>query len=228
MADINAQGNIAARCPGCSGALAMFNWGNAANQDFGVISRAAGDFTRYYRLYKCGGCGMGAHAVVEVYPRGQWPSNVDMRVLAFWPEAADALDFPDGVPKELGDEFREGETCMQAGATRAASAMFRSTLEKTLKLNGFSGNLYGMIDDAAAAGVITASRQRRAHDEVRVLGNDVLHDEWREISLGDVQAARRYTQRILEDFYDDRGSVVALLVQSGKLAPPDIPPGEES
>ena len=46
---------------------------------------------------------------------------------------------------------------------------------------------------------------------VRVLGNDVLHDDWHEISEEDVSASRHYTQRILEDFYDDRETVLNLL-----------------
>jgi hypothetical protein len=61
--------------------------------------------------------------------------------------------------------------------------LLRSTLEKTLKANGYTkGNLKEKIEAAAADGVITAPRERRAHSEVRVLGNDVLHDEYRPVS----------------------------------------------
>jgi hypothetical protein len=34
-------------------------------------------------------------------------------------------------PKEMETEFREGDTCLQSECSRAAAAMFRSTLEKT-------------------------------------------------------------------------------------------------
>lgn len=77
------------------------------------------------------------------------------------------------------------------------------------------------IDAAAADGVITQARKRRAHDEIRVLGNDVLHDEWQEIALDDVEAARHYAQRILEDFYDDRESVLKLLRTAGRVPDED-------
>lgn len=74
------------------------------------------------------------------------------------------------------------------------------------------------IDDAAADGVITAARQKRAHDDVRVLGNDVLHEPWREVSPKEYEGARYYVQRILEDFYDSRAEVEATLVAKGRIA----------
>ena len=73
------------------------------------------------------------------------------------------------------------------------------------------------IDKAAADGVITAARAKRAHEDVRVLGNDVLHDPWREVTEDDVGASHRYVQRILEDLYDDRASVEAILQDKGRL-----------
>jgi hypothetical protein len=69
------------------------------------------------------------------------------------------------------------------------------------------GSLEGKIDEAASDGVITEARRKRAHDDIRVLGNDVLHDEWREVKEEEVSGAHQYIQRILEDFYDDRASV---------------------
>jgi hypothetical protein len=47
--------------------------------------------------------------------------------------------------------------------------------------NGYvNGPLRDRIDEAAADGTITAARSRRAHEDIRVLGNDVLHEDWRE------------------------------------------------
>jgi hypothetical protein len=113
------------------------------------------------------------------------------------------------------------------GLHRAASALFRSVLEKTLKANGYTkGNdpalrdLQRRIDAAAADGVITAARQRRAHNEIRSLGNDVLHDDWREVEAGEVEDAHRYMQCILEDLYDDRSAVEAVLIAKERLPPP--------
>ena len=111
--------------------------------------------------------------------------------------------------------------CASVGAYRGASALLRSVLEKALTLNGYTdGNLKTRIDAAAADGVITAARQQRAHDDIRVLGNDVLHDEWREVKEDEYAQAHHYTQRILEDFYDDRATTVKLLTTKGRLKPP--------
>ena len=84
-----------------------------------------------------------------------------------------------------------------------------------MRANGYNTrkdlNLYAQIETAAEDGVITQARKKKAHDEVRVLGNDVLHDDWCEIPEEDVAASRRYTHRILEDLYDDRKTVLELL-----------------
>jgi hypothetical protein len=128
------------------------------------------------------------------------------------------------VPEGIGREFRETEKCLGFGAHRAAAAMFRSVLDKTLRANGYKTkreNLQEQIDEAAADGVITGSRQKRAHEEIRVLGNDVLHDEWHKIPKEDVEAAHHYTQRILEDFYDDRDAALKILRGKGRVPDED-------
>jgi|SRR5580658_983712 hypothetical protein len=72
-------------------------------------------------------------------------------------------------------------------------------------------DLQKRIDAAAADGAITDARRVRAHDEIRALGNDVLHDDWRLVTDEEVDAAHRYMQRILEDCYDDRATVEKIL-----------------
>jgi hypothetical protein len=131
------------------------------------------------------------------------------------------LDIPHTVPSGVQSEFREAELCASAGAWRGASSLLRSTLEKTLRANGYNkGSLADRIDEAAADGTITAARSKRAHEDIRVLGNDVLHDEWREVTAEEFDLAHRYAQRILEDFYDDRPSVEALLISKGRIKQP--------
>jgi hypothetical protein len=125
---------------------------------------------------------------------------------------------PEKTPQEIFSEFREAELCMAHGANRAAAAMLRSALEKTLAVNGYvKGPLIQKIDDAAADGIITEPRKARAHGDVRSLGNDVLHDPWRIIDISEVSTAHRFTQRIIEDFYDDRHTAEALLKSKGRL-----------
>jgi hypothetical protein len=96
--------------------------------------------------------------------------------------------------------------------------MLRSTLEKLLKVNGYNkGSLASKIDEAAADGVITESRKKKAHEDVRVLGNDILHDEWRAVTADEFSLAHHYVQRVIEDFYDDRSSVEAILISKNRI-----------
>lgn len=53
-----------------------------------------------------------------------------------------------------------------------------------------------------------------------MLGNDVMHDDWREVTEQEFDEAHRYAQRILEDFYDDRPTVEALLISKGRMQQP--------
>ena len=65
--------------------------------------------------------------------------------------------------------------------------------------------------------MITETRKKRAHENIRVLGNDVLHDEWREVRQDEFEEAWKYSQRILEDFYDDRPTVEERLKGKGRI-----------
>lgn len=177
---------------------------------------------RLYFFSQCARCARGA--LVTIGDNG----GVNTAVIEeFFPIAVATAPLPTEVPADIQGEFREAERCAAFGANRAASALFRSVLEKTLKANGYVKtndptlrDLQKRIDAAAADGVITDARRKRAHDEIRSLGNDVLHDDWRKIEDDEVQDAHRYMQRILEDFYDDRRTVEAVLVARGKLPAP--------
>lgn len=223
MAEINELGNVTARCPGCAGALSSFEW-RSASSEYGqvlIVGATVDGSTRdvSYRAFRCAGCGRGGLGVVAYQSRVQYPGGF-RTLLSFYPEVKERLALPPAVPEGIAAEFREGEACLDANCIRAAAGMFRSVLDKTLRANGYKvkpgTNLEQQIDAAGADGVITESRRLRAHDEIRVLGNDVLHDEWHPIPDADVMAARHYAQRILEDFYDDRPSVLALLKVKGR------------
>ena len=166
-----------------------------------------------YHLFRCAVCGRGGLAVI--HDNG----HPDGAVLeCFLPSTPSVANMPVGTPEKIRLEFEEAQTCFAAGAYRAASAMYRSALEKTLQTNGYtSGTLRDKIDLAAKDGVITEGRKRRAHDEVMVLGNDILHDEWRLVEPEEVQDAQHYTQRFIEDLYDERASVLQLLIEAGRL-----------
>lgn len=234
MAKVNNEGNVVARCPGCHGANSTFEW-NTAKGAYGDITsprktEASRIVQETYRLFRCAGCGRGGLGRVRFncastrtttpYP-GSSPTLLD----PFFPEVGPALPVPTATPQGIQREFREAEACIAAKCYRAAAGLFRSVLDKTMKANGYKIgrlNLKEQVDLAAADGVITEARKRRAHEEIRVLGNDVLHDDWEEIDLAAVELAQHYAQRILEDFYDDRPAVLQQLQAKGRT-PADAP-----
>jgi len=227
MAEINAHGHVIAHCPSCKGGLSTFEW-RSVNGPYGVVATTGAhrhwrDCRCDHRLFRCAGCGRGGLGIV-VYGGADYPGAY-RELESFHPQARDRLQLPRPVPAGIVSEFREGERCLDSDCVRAAAGMFRSVLDKTLRANGYKEKrgtpLEQQIDAAAKDGVITEARRRRAHDEIRVLGNDVLHDEWKEIPREDVEAARHYAQRILEDFYDDRPSVLKLLRAAGRKADDD-------
>jgi hypothetical protein len=166
-----------------------------------------------YILLRCSVCGRGGIAQIH--------ANETLATGAlgeFYPIAVEFAKLPSGVPKGIEAEFREAERNLAFGASRSASAMFRSALEKALKANGYTkGDLQQKIESAAADGVITQALKQSAHDDVRVLGNDVLHDEWREVPPDEAEKAHHYAQRIIEAFYDQRPVVETVLRAKGRL-----------
>ena len=211
--------NVSSRCPDCDGAVTTFEHKNASSTHGIVIVDGQHFFEGtpcsrvLYMLMRCAGCGRGGLA--KVHDQG----NVSNGKLEwFFPTSIEQAKLPPGVPAGVESEYREAELCASIGAWRAASGLMRSTLEKLLRANGYvKGSLADRIDTAAKDGVITEARRRRAHDEVRVLGNDVLHDEWREVGADEALLAHHYVQRVAEDLYDDRPSVEAVLIVNGRL-----------
>jgi Domain of unknown function (DUF4145) len=178
-----------------------------------------------WQAFRCSVCSRGA--VAKIHDNG----NSQTAVLEdFSPKATEKAALPGAVPEDIVKEFRESELDAANAAWRSASAMLRSVLEKTLKKNGYeevdvkdrqgnprkSNRLIDRIDAAAEDRVITETRQKKAHENIRVLGNDVLHDDWREVTQQEFDEAHKYAQRILEDFYDDRPTVEARLTSQGR------------
>lgn len=225
MAILNeTEGTIAARCPGCNGANSSFEWNYKGHELGSVTANSDDNCYISYRLFRCAGCGVGGLGAVKYGGKLRYPGSYN-RLLWFFPEAKERLPIPSTTPKGIATEFREAEKCLENDCFRAAAGLFRSVLDKTMRANGYKtnqeSNLVRQIDAAAADGVITQARKKRAHEEIRALGNDVLHDDWCEIKEEDVEAARHYCQRILEDFYDDRESVLKLLRDANRTPEED-------
>jgi hypothetical protein len=213
-------GNMRAPCPDCGGAVTTFESKTVSGVHGSVYRPWNHEFEGMsytyatYILMRCAGCGRGGVATIH----GDNKHGFIAFDEAFYPSCRESGTLPNGVPQGVESEYREAELCASAGAWRAGSALLRSALEKTLDANGYTkGSLKDRIDQAAADGIITAARRQRAHDEVRVLGNDVLHDEWREVEEDEYSLAHHYVQRILEDLYDHRGEVEGTLKKIGRL-----------
>ena len=213
------RGNVSARCPDCEGAVTTFER-KLSGHEFGSVTvpgtHVIGE-SRYtqilYVLMRCAACGRGGLA--KIHSGGPGADLLE----CFFPVCIDRATIPDNVPVGIVSEYREAEICASVQAWRAASALLRSALEKTLKENGYNSgsSLAAKIDEAATDGIITESRRNRAHEDIRVLGNDVLHDPWRKVEDDEFDLAHHYVQRILEDFYDDRDLVEKQLNAKGKL-----------
>lgn len=217
--------SITAPCPECK-AITSFDANTTHPGAFAVIdgphSYNETTFMRVlYVFSQCARCGRGGLA--KIHDIG----NPRTAVLeTFFPTPIDRAPLPKDVPSDIESEFREAELCASR-AFRAAAALFRSTLEKTLKANGYTtGSLYEKIALAIADGLLSQARGQRAH-EIRIVGNDVLHEAWRPVGEDEVEASHRYTQRILEDFYDNRPAVEKELIAKNRIPappPPSKPP----
>lgn len=212
------NGNVKSQCPECN-SITTFEFKESNNEFGNVIINKPVRFEgktysrTIFKLMRCASCGRAGLA--KIFCNN---SFIEGELVTFYPTSFAKLRLPESTPYGLLSEFREAEECAANGTYRAASALFRSTLEKTLKLNGYTKrNLIENINVAASDGVITVARQKKANDDVRVLGNNVLHDEWREVLADEVVESHFYTQRIIEDFYDDRQTVEEILKTKGRI-----------
>lgn len=220
--------NVRTACPNCDGTITSFevrgiNPSGYLEVEFNHHFNDQFFHKVGYQLLKCAGCGCGGLARIHIDKVG------GVKVLGdFYPASRDWAELPDGTPEGVVSEYREAELCASVGAMRGASALLRSALEKTLRANGYQkGTLEKRIDEATDDRILTQARQKRAHEDVRVFGNDILHEDWRAVDPEEYEAAHRYIQRIIEDFYDQRDQVEAILVAAGRVKPKDVDQAEE-
>jgi hypothetical protein len=217
MKPIFSKGHVLAECPDCC-APTTFEYHQGGSQFGGLVragvppgSHATG--TTYYKLLSCAFCGRPGVATVageNKYEEG--------RLVSFWPTSVPRGYLPERTPGAVVREYREAEQSMSVCAWRGAAALLRSALDKVLVANGYDEkDLYNKIEAAGTDGLVTTARLKRANELVCTLRNDVLHDEWREVDQKDAEAAHRYVGRIIEDLYDDRATVEALLREKGRL-----------
>jgi len=168
-----------------------------------------------YKLFSCAGCERGGIAEIHYHS----PKDIRRGELGdFYPIGISSTEAPEGVSQTILAELKEADRCASAQAWRAGSAMLRSVLEKVFRENGYvEGSLKDKINEGNKDGIITDSRAKKAHDDIRALGNDILHDEWRKVTEEEFNIAYYYCQRVLEDFYDERAIVVQILESKGRI-----------
>jgi Domain of unknown function (DUF4145) len=225
------ENNVLALCPDCE-AVTSFDDKGFSNTKMGIsiVDKSTSFEGRQYSRVlwhglRCSNCGRGA--IAKILDNGNSRGAV---IQDFVPQAIQKASLPASVPQDIVAEFRESELCAVHAAYRSGSAMLRSVLEKTLKKNGYdeveyddkgtkkkSRALLHRINAASEDGVLTETRRKKAHENIRVLGNDILHDDWREVAKDEFDEAHKYAQRILEDFYDDRPTIEAQLKAKGRI-----------
>jgi hypothetical protein len=217
-----AEGHVRADCPDC-GAPTTFEFSHSGSEFGSVIVNKAvqhegRQYSRLiYKLLRCSVCQRAG--VAKVAANNSY--TIESALIWFWPTSCPVAKLPTDVPEGVLKEYREAEICMSVEAWRGAAALLRSALEKTLSSNGYNEkDLYQRIEAAGTDGVITSARRQRAHDLVRTLANDVLHDEWRVVTQDEAEDAHHYVGRVIEDLYDDRAAVEKVLVANGRIKKP--------
>jgi hypothetical protein len=225
------ENNVLALCPDCE-AVTSFDDRGFSNTRMGtslIERRTQFEGIQYSRIlwqaFRCNVCGRGA--IAKILDNGNSQGAV---LQDFIPQAIQKALLPTSVPQDIVAEFRESELCAAHTAYRSGSAMLRSVLDKTLSKNGYdeveyddkgtkkkSRALLHRINAASEDGVLTETRRRKAHENIRVLGNDILHDDWRAVTKEEFDESHKYSQRILEDFYDDRPTIEAQLKAKGRI-----------
>lgn len=222
MKPIFSHGHVKADCPDC-GAPTTFEFAHGGAEHGTVVvnkptQHQGRQYSRViYKLLRCTVCERAG--VAKVAANNSYAT--DSTLVSFWPTSRPAAKLPTGVPDGISKEYREAEACMSVEAWRGAAALLRSALEKMLRVNGYNeSDLYKKIEAAGNDGVITSARRQQAHDLVRTLGNDVLHDEWRVVTQEEAEDAHHYVGRVIEDLYADRSAVEKVLVAKSRLKTP--------
>lgn len=212
------NGIITCICPDCNAITNFLH--KDSSKEFGsfIINKAhryneRGYSRIIYFLYKCSGCERGG--IAKIHCNDQPFSGA---IEEFYPIGIESVKVPNSVPTEIIAELKEAELCATVKAWRAGSALIRSALEKVFVINGYNEkDLFKKIEAAKKDGVITDSRAKKAHDDIRVLGNDILHDSWRVVDPEEFYLAYHYCQRVIEDFYDDRNTVESILKSVSRI-----------
>lgn len=181
-------------CPYCGGRSAAFR--------LNVDTKGPDDDNHWHSMGKCGVCRNVAMFVFkDYYSQGIAPSkglDVDENdVTASFPlpeKSRIASSIPENVEKSLG----EAEDSYRFGLYSAAGSCYRKAMERSLKhLNpDEEGMLNRRIRSLEKSGEIPKSMIELL-DQVRLFGNETMHDDDFDPTKEDVSAAREFAHLFL-------------------------------
>lgn len=164
---------------------------------------------RFAAVTQCQGC---RKFVLAVVTRAAAPQPGNQPTGSFVYEAHHPMGKPDdsigeGIPVEIGEDFKEALRCRWVNAYKATVAMCRRSLEGScygLKADG--DTLEEQIDDLAKKGIITASLKEWAR-RIRLTGNRGAHAPDNEKQLQETptekhaDAILEFTRQYFENVY---------------------------
>jgi len=167
----------------------------------------------------CGGCGMpisfAATNTATTAPPHNSQFDIELsgyKVHGFWPKPPE-LELPRHLPDEFKAKLVEAEKSFAAQINTGAASLYRSLVDSTTKRQlteaelKSAGTLQARIDRLAEKHVIPDTVATWAH-EVRVIGNDGLHDE-PIVSRDDAAMARSFALTYLRYTFELPGDVAA-------------------
>lgn len=157
----------------------------------------------FYTFFRCVPC---KKLLVKTFRFRQNPySNYENLELDGWQqkfpeeEITHANRFEGTVPKEALEDFAEGVVCLHHQCVRAATAMFRRSLQSALLERG-SNPKQDLIEQINKAAFLTEDIKDWAHN-IRIFGNWGAHPQEDNLKEADVPVAKE-TQAFLEEFFN--------------------------
>lgn len=192
----NALADIIGLCPHCSTQAHL-------KLVFAESHQTANRNLMYYALFRCVPC---KKLILQtfLFRQNEYDTNENLSA-AGWQqkfpgeEIAYASKFEETVPSEVLDDFAEGVICLHNKCPRAATAMFRRSLQSAL-LERAADPKQDLIAQIKSASFLTQDIKDWAHN-IRIFGNWGAHPQDDNLKEADEPVAKE-TQSFLEEFFN--------------------------
>jgi hypothetical protein len=171
-----------------------------------VVSTGKPTFDERASVFLCRHCRQGFVVVELEWAGGALKRHdpkahgaIEWRGHHWWPVAGSTLH--PSVPEPVRSTFEEASKCLAAQCPRAAAAMARCALEATVSDQGeSSGALAARLQRLADKGTLQPMLAKWAK-EVRLLGNDAVHDLTRSVLVEDARQLIDFIQELTKYLY---------------------------